>query len=147
MFKGNAAHKQWADILDIQNLYRAAVRSLKNLRTQDHTQSQFPSIYLPLDQRRREIRLIRVKAGRGCQKIRCELVQAFLDSASDPIPQYETISYCWGDSTARSYITVNRMKRDVAASSKAAIRCMRLPHADRLLWIDAVCINQVSSIN
>lgn len=99
-----------------------------------------PNLYEPLDRYHMEIRLLLVKAGEGCGALHCELQQAFL--TSDPMPQYETVSYCWGDPTCMGDIMLNARSVQVPASSKAVIARMRLPDADQVLWIDALCINQ-----
>ena len=96
--------------------------------------------YQGLDKERMEIRLLLIKAGQGSDELLCELQQAFL--TSDPIPRYETVSYCWGDPTKTGDIVLNGRRMLVPASSKAAIARMRLPDAARVLWIDALCINQ-----
>jgi hypothetical protein len=107
------------------------------------TEAQHSPFYRPLDKKRKEIRLLTVKAGFGFQQVKCEFKKAYLAS-NELKPSYETISYCWGDPSVTSILTLNGRKIKVPATAKTAIECMRLVHADRLLWIDAVCINQVS---
>lgn len=96
--------------------------------------------YQPLDRERKEIRLLVLKAGSRPTEIECELQQAFLTSV--PQPRYETISYCWGDPTQRTTIWLNGGRVEVPFSAEAALRTMRLPDTDRVLWIDAICIDQ-----
>ncbi|KAI0450832.1 HET-domain-containing protein [Xylaria acuta] len=55
---------------------------------------------------------------------------------------YETISYCWGDATARDSIAVDGDAVDVPASAVAALKCMRKAEEPRVIWIDSICINQ-----
>lgn len=55
------------------------------------------------------------------------------------------MSYVWGDKSKRSSVILNNGRLSVAASSEAAIRRMRLPDRDRVLWIDAVCIDQANN--
>ena len=85
-------------------------------------------------------RLLLVEAGKGEEPVRAELQPAELD-VDDP-PQYETISYCWGDRTITGTIYLNEKRVAVPASSVAALRCVRLPDRARVVWIDAICINQ-----
>ena len=126
----------------VENVHQSADKSLERLCIRARPPSQRSPQYAILDRCRKEIRLLRIKAGRGCQRLRCELEHAFLDSS--PIPQYETISYCWGNPKKKTRIALNGRRVEVTASSKAALRCMRLTTADRIVWIDAICINQVS---
>lgn len=97
-------------------------------------------MYQALDKEKKEIRLLRLRAGQGDEPLRCALQQAFLNSS--PLPRYRTISYCWGDPKARKSVILNGLKWFVPANTKAALQCMRLPDADRVVWIDAICIDQ-----
>ena len=119
---------------------KRAGRRITTIRPRKHVAKRNHNPYQPLDEDRKEIRLLLVKAGQESEEICCELQQAFL--TSDPLPQYETISYSWGTSKATGNIVLNGKRRKVPASSKAAIKRMRLPDTDRVLWIDALCINQ-----
>jgi len=58
---------------------------------------------------------------------------------------YETISYCWGAPRDPSTIELNGHLTPVPASSEAAVRRMRLSDRPRVLWIDAICIDQSST--
>ncbi|EME81980.1 uncharacterized protein MYCFIDRAFT_18253, partial [Pseudocercospora fijiensis CIRAD86] len=64
-------------------------------------------------------------------KIICSMTHKSLGER--PLPAYETISYCWGNSLHRSEVIVNGHRVSVPASTAMAIRRMR---------IDALCINQ-----
>lgn len=65
---------------------------------------------------------------------------------ADPKPYYETISYVWGDETLRGSVYMCGQTLDVPASAEHALRRMRHTNTIRLLWIDAVCINQSDEI-
>ena len=79
-------------------------------------------------------------AGGFEDRIKCTLRRAGLSER--PRPKYETISYCWGDANDQASIEINTSTLSVPASSAAAIRRVRFPNENRLIWIDAVCINQ-----
>ena len=49
-------------------------------------------LYKPLDLDRKESRMVLVKAGSEIEPLQCQLQQAFL--SVEPMPLYETISYC-----------------------------------------------------
>ncbi|KAI3336424.1 HET-domain-containing protein [Xylariaceae sp. AK1471] len=94
--------------------------------------------YRPLNDQRKEIRLLRILPGTEGERIQAHLDQAFL---CDPTA-YETISYCWGDATDRDVISLNGALVNVPANSAAALRCMRQIDVPRIVWIDSICINQ-----
>lgn len=98
------------------------------------------SFYRPLSRERREIRLLIVEQGLFDDPIYCQLRHGELDL--EVLPDYETISYCWGDSRLRGWLSVNDTIISVPFSSEQTIRRMRLPDRSRTLWIDSVCINQ-----
>ena len=126
----------------LRQLTKARSRALRNVRNYLDTTSltQTRSLYKPLDEERKEIRLLLLKAGSHSQPLQCELQQAFL--TTDPKPSYETISYTWGKGRKTSEISLNGLLKPVRSSAEKALRRMRLPDADRVLWIDSICINQ-----
>ena len=96
--------------------------------------------YQPIDASRRQVRLLTVKHGSGNKKIQCSIKHASL--VSYPKPEFEAVSYCWGDPSERACIEIDGTIVDVPSSSEKVLRRLRLPKTDRTLWIDAVCINQ-----
>lgn len=97
-------------------------------------------IYQPLDKEQKEIRILEVEPGSGAQPISCNMKTTSL--TANPTLSYETISYHWGDARIRASIVLNGITTDVPASAEIALRRMRLAHTKRILWIDAICINQ-----
>lgn len=60
-----------------------------------------------------------------------------------PFQRYEALSYVWGDPSDSQYIFLGGENQfPVTKNLYAALRSLRLPHAGRRLWIDALCINQ-----
>ena len=104
-----------------------------------HKDSAGP-LYQPLAPDRKEIRLLKVEAGLLAAPLECSLSTVSL--LDNPNPVYETISYCWGDSSMRDTISVNGRELDVPSSAKNALLCMRDASQERILWIDAICIDQ-----
>lgn len=98
--------------------------------------------YTPLDLGRDAIRLLRLEKGYPAEPIRCDLFEAYLHEV-DGVP-YEALSYTWGDVSSKEEITVNQQPFSVTANLNTALRALRLPHQDRLLWVDAICIDQAS---
>lgn len=70
--------------------------------------------------------------------VRCELEEVSLDEK----PLYEAISYCWGDSAMTRFIICNGSLLQVTVNLDAALRHLRRPETNRVLWADAICINQ-----
>lgn len=70
--------------------------------------------------------------------IECELVQYALFLA----PEYEAISYVWGDNTVPRYIRLNRKVLQITSNLYDALLALRRESEPRHLWVDAVCINQ-----
>ncbi|KAL7893891.1 heterokaryon incompatibility domain-containing protein, partial [Trichoderma sp. TUCIM 5745] len=85
-------------------------------------------------------RLVRLHQGESGD-LSCDLFQAVLHQDDEIIP-YEALSYTWGPIAGRHSIVVNDQKMSITANLYLALKSLRYPHSDRILWIDAVCINQ-----
>lgn len=106
---------------------------------------------MPLDRDTRQIRLLRLHPP----------VDSFFDEAYDPgydisgsddicctfsiaslndLPQYEALSYVWGDTKEICYITLDGRPFPVTTNLHTALSQAR--HTTRILWVDALCINQ-----
>lgn len=97
-----------------------------------------PLIYQSLDSQRQEIRILRLLPGNEDDPICCTLHTITLDETSN----YEALSYNWGDPQICRAIEVDGMVKDVTVNLFNALRRLRLPHEERHLWVDAICINQ-----
>ncbi|KAL6810606.1 heterokaryon incompatibility domain-containing protein [Trichoderma camerunense] len=101
---------------------------------------QYPAPSLPTS---RHIRLVSLLPGRD-DTITCELLTADLDSA----PHYEALSYTWGNPLDCQTIYIKTTEsRDatefqVTSNCFSALRRLRLTDRPRILWIDAVSIDQ-----
>ncbi|KAI0850529.1 heterokaryon incompatibility protein-domain-containing protein [Daldinia vernicosa] len=102
--------------------------------------------YSSLDHSRREIRLLHLHPGKLSSLISCHLSQCSLDDK----PTYEALSYVWGTSINPQRIVLTRDNLfplegsdfAVAPNLYAALQFIRKPDAERIVWIDAICINQ-----
>lgn len=99
---------------------------------------QSEDIYDPLPIGSKEIRILLLHAGVG--DLRCTLLTTVL--FDDDPPEYETISYTWGDPRDREPISINDRYLNVPTNTAKALRCARSLSEDRVVWIDAICINQ-----
>ena len=98
------------------------------------------AVYHPLDAKAQEIRLLVLETSTAEQSVYCSLHVVSL--LSDPKPQYETVSYAWGDTSLRSTIFVSGRSKNVPAGPGRVLQRMRLATKSRVLWIDAICIDQ-----
>jgi hypothetical protein len=73
--------------------------------------------------------------------LHCELITTKLAEA-----KYEALSYVWGVTIRPYMIQVNGCPFQVTYNLYSALRELRLPDTERLLWIDAMCINQSDNI-
>ena len=97
--------------------------------------------YNRIDMDRPSFRLIRLLGG-GTTHIHCELFEAYFDESNDGGIPYDALSYTWGDNKKTATIQINGMKARVTENLFLALERLRLADGDRILWIDAVCIDQ-----
>ncbi|KAI7089654.1 hypothetical protein KC356_g2306 [Hortaea werneckii] len=98
--------------------------------------------YQPLDKESLQIRLLTVYPATDPSEVpvKCSLWHANL--GQEPKPDHETISYTWGRSKECKTVMLDDCPLNVPVSAERAIRRMRLQDQSRVLWIDAICINQ-----
>jgi len=96
----------------------------------------------PLLTSRPDIRLVVIHPSTDSNgPIRCSLRAVCLDSD----PQYEALSYRWGDAKITADIMVENTVLAVTTNLAAALQQLRQKDNDREMWIDAICINQVDN--
>jgi hypothetical protein len=83
-----------------------------------------------------EMRLLRLHHGTG--RLRCSL----LITSDDPPPEYEALSYVWGSHTDLKRIYLNDRRYFATSNLFDALQRLRSRDKDRILWIDALVINQ-----
>jgi Heterokaryon incompatibility protein (HET) len=84
------------------------------------------------------IRLLHVEPGYGSEPITCHLSHTSLTSK----PIYEALSYTWGSTGRPQVISCDGYKIPVTRNLYAALVRFRLKDEPRVMWIDALCINQ-----
>ncbi|CAJ2501031.1 Uu.00g038840.m01.CDS01 [Anthostomella pinea] len=112
----------------------AAVAAIRDL----DTNGKHP--YQPLDTAISGIRLLYLGPGKGTDPLLCTLKHASLQT--QPKPQYQTISYVWGNPNQRGETVIESIAVSVPASSERVLRRLRSSETTLCLWIDAICINQ-----
>ncbi|KFA71687.1 hypothetical protein S40288_09533 [Stachybotrys chartarum IBT 40288] len=94
-----------------------------------------------LDPALEEIRVLHLHGGPEDSPLECTLHKVALKS--DPPPVYEALSYTWGDASDTREIVLNGHVVSVTANLFLALRRLRLEDDVRVMWVDAVCINQL----
>jgi hypothetical protein len=95
--------------------------------------------YKRLDHDRPTFRLLRLHQGIQ-DELTCNLFEALFHH--DDLIQYEALSYTWGASATPKSVTVDEQKLAITENLHQALISLRRPYADRILWIDAICIDQ-----
>lgn len=99
------------------------------------------SVYSPLSAFTHQIRLLELSPSENHDDdIFCCLDVVGVQSS--PTPNYEALSYVWGDPFPKFTITINGHSFKVCHNLYIALRYLRYRMIPRTLWIDALCINQ-----
>lgn len=96
--------------------------------------------YAPLSDAKSYIRLLELKAGQGRDIIVCQLKEIALDASNN---KHDALSYVWGSPGGKSrIIQVDDQSFEIGVNLHCALKNLR--HADRarILWVDALCIDQ-----
>ncbi|VUC31794.1 unnamed protein product [Clonostachys rosea] len=88
------------------------------------------------------IRLIRIAPGTRDDSVEISLELTPLESA----PDFEAISYCWGNADGQHQVVCNGKPLSMHKSLFEGLSYFRFPDKIRVLWADAVCINQADPI-
>ncbi|KAM0417260.1 hypothetical protein ACHAPT_012771 [Fusarium lateritium] len=96
---------------------------------------------LDLDSSTDAIRLVELLPGRAGDPIRCNLC---IQSVADEQLSYQALSYVWGNPKPEELVDMELggQKAPVTPHLHCALSHLRLTSTSRLLWIDALCINQ-----
>lgn len=85
-----------------------------------------------------QIRLLQLLPGNFADKLECTLR---LHDIEVPV-RYEALSYTWGKPAFTARLSCNGVEFPITQNLSHALRYLRYAHESRLLWIDALCINQ-----
>ncbi|KAM6479445.1 heterokaryon incompatibility protein-domain-containing protein [Trichoderma sp. SZMC 28011] len=97
--------------------------------------------YTPLNLEKPAIRLLSLHPGNENAMISCDVFQAELHQRDNTI-SYEALSYTWGYPGFSKLIHVNGCGLNITRNLYYALRSLRYQDRQRVLWIDAVCIDQ-----
>ena len=95
--------------------------------------------YEPIDLKGPGFRLLRLFKGIEAD-IECELFQAWLQG--DSVIPYEALSYTWGSMEMTEHIKIDGRTLGVTKNLYLALEYLRSQDTDRILWVDAICIDQ-----
>ncbi|CZR55536.1 uncharacterized protein PAC_05424 [Phialocephala subalpina] len=70
--------------------------------------------------------------------LHCRLIHSSIVSAHS----YEALSYTWGDGISTCRITLNGSPFYIRPNLREALRRLRQSKGKRMVWVDAICINQ-----
>jgi hypothetical protein len=85
-----------------------------------------------------EIRLLSLQPRSSGDKIRCTIKTARISDE----PSYEALSYMWGGEDDQKLIAIDESDFFVRNNLWLALNQPRLESEVRVIWIDAICINQ-----
>ena len=96
-----------------------------------------PTWYEPL-QEQDEIRILRLEPGDEGSPVICTLIHVTLSER----PVYDALSYQWGSEDVLKYIDIQGTAWRVRENLYWALSHLRYRGRVRMLWVDALCINQ-----
>ncbi|KAK0115596.1 hypothetical protein ONS96_014045 [Cadophora gregata f. sp. sojae] len=100
--------------------------------------------YAPLPTTTPSIRLAHISPGPPSSPLSITLHPVPLFTT--PPSLYEALSYTWGPPTPKSHIQLHGLTLPVTPSLSLALHRLRLPDRERIVWIDALCIDQSSTL-
>lgn len=102
--------------------------------TKDWSESDYPKLQYPES----SIRLLYVQPGTGKDSVHAVIKSYSLAQR----PEFEALSYTWGDKTDWRFVRVNGRKMKISGNLYEALTALRRPWEARALWVDQICINQ-----
>ena len=94
--------------------------------------------YQPLISGDHRIRLVKLDEGEKTGEITCSVIQCPLSAA----PEYEAVSYCWGDPRDQTQVVCDGKILNVPLNLRKFLLRTRAKGRQRTLWIDSICVNQ-----
>jgi hypothetical protein len=104
--------------------------------------------YPPLFPEPDSIRLLRLMPhDDGTAPIQCQLLDYSLQEWGKGTHLYEALSYVWGDATKPlpNFIFIDTYHSPVTVNLHAALSRLRDRSFERIIWVDAICIDQNNS--
>ncbi|TRX87933.1 hypothetical protein FHL15_011165 [Xylaria flabelliformis] len=93
----------------------------------------------PLDKESKQIRLLLVRPLCDGDEVTCHIK---LHSLLNGDSTYEAVSYAWSHVKGKKSIVIDDEKVEIPAAAEEVIRYLRYAKEPRVIWVDAICINQ-----
>jgi hypothetical protein len=104
------------------------------------------TIHLPTSRKQQSPYLVKILPGTFTDAVACDLIQEDFWHSHDLLrhdePNYEALSYVWGDVSLKRPIHLNGQPFLVTTNLYSALCHLRWRNEVRTMWIDAICINQ-----
>ncbi|KAI0161466.1 heterokaryon incompatibility protein-domain-containing protein [Xylariaceae sp. FL1272] len=140
----------WVNFVDeaeIEILGRPRMENLKPLRK---IGTESLDAYRDLRNELEEVRILHLYPMSQGDEVRCSL--EYVSLRNETLPSFEAVSYCWGDQSRHEKIKLvtadpsgnETFESDVTVTESlyCALKGLRNAENVRLLWVDAICINQ-----
>jgi hypothetical protein len=101
--------------------------------------------YMPLEPSSNSIRLVGLQPSLNEGDYDSEIVCRITHTTFGAKPVYEALSYTWGDETIKRNINLDGCVFAVSNNLHEALSHLRTSSAERILWIDAISINQTDT--
>ncbi|KAL1877413.1 hypothetical protein Daus18300_002397 [Diaporthe australafricana] len=140
--------KTSADVFQVeQQLWGILARDRASYRRRRAAEPRGPSspLYTPLDEQRREVRLLEVSRPAQSDGQESTVAARLVQAALDDNPTYLAISYAWGEASVAGYFCDPDGIETRLGYSKVTLEIVSTlvaPGSTLYLWIDSVCINQ-----
>ena len=102
--------------------------------------TSFGGIYKPLDENSNRIRMLRLDPGDSDDPLSGKLCQIELHETFKW--ELEALSYVWGKPTRNIPLQLEDGQLLITDNLNVVLRHLRYPYQERMLWVDAICINQ-----
>ncbi|KAF2107803.1 heterokaryon incompatibility protein-domain-containing protein, partial [Lophiotrema nucula] len=97
--------------------------------------------YRPLDRHRQEIRVVVLQPAADLEAPLVACLRSVYPKDS-PTPKFEALSYVWGEPIFKHPIQLNGCDKFITKNLFQGLRRLREKDQERVLWIDALGINQ-----
>ena len=112
----------------------------------DIAEKQYHYRYQPLNEAKRQVRILRLAPGKFHQLVRGSLILISLDRLCrrrwQNLKEWVALSYVWGTAPRNEPIRINQRKIFITQTLHHTLRYLRASKKDKYLWIDQICINQ-----
>jgi hypothetical protein len=103
--------------------------------------------YSPLSPGANNIRLLRlmphaIESTERTELLQCEIFEYSLQDVGKRTHLYEALSYTWGGEEKPYSIAVKEQNLSITTNLYVALLRLRDRSLERIIWIDAICINQ-----